>query len=66
MKTSEIRELSAPELKERILEEREVLVRMKLNHTVSPLDNPVKIRYQRRLVAKLITEVKRRELNKVD
>ncbi len=66
MKTSEIRELSTPELKERIQEERTSLTHMKLNHVVSPLDNPVQIRYQRKTIARLITEEKRRELNKED
>ncbi len=41
MKNSEVRELSDKELLERIENEKETLVRMKLNHAVSPLDNPI-------------------------
>jgi len=66
MKNSEIRELSTPELLEKIGEEKLVLTRMKINHTVSPLDNPVKLREQRRTIARLLTEKTRRELNKED
>ena len=40
MKTSEIRELSAAELAERIEAEKANLLRMKVNHAVSPVENP--------------------------
>ena len=57
MKNSEIKELSLKELKERIDSERELLNRLKLNHAVSPLDNPIKIRDSRKNVARLNTEL---------
>jgi large subunit ribosomal protein L29 len=57
MKTSEIKELSLKELKERIESESELLTRMKLNHAVSPLDNPIKIRDSRKDVARMNTEL---------
>jgi large subunit ribosomal protein L29 len=44
MKTSEIKELSTRDLIERIDTERTMLVRIKLNHAITPLDNPQKIR----------------------
>jgi large subunit ribosomal protein L29 len=57
MKNSEIKELSTKELKERIETERELLTRLKLNHAVSPLDNPIKIRDSRKNVARMSTEL---------
>jgi large subunit ribosomal protein L29 len=60
MKTSEIKELSTKELKERIDTENELMVRMKLNHAVSPLDNPIKIRDSRKNVARMKTELVKR------
>lgn len=63
MKNSEIRELSDKELKEKIEDEKAHLVRLKLNHVVSPLDNPNKLRESRRLVARLNTELRKRELS---
>ncbi len=57
MKTSEIKELSNQELVERIDNEKSMLVRMKLNHAISPLDNPQKIKYASRTIAKLMTEI---------
>lgn len=63
MKTSEIRELSTSDLRERIDTERTMLVRMKLNHAITPLDNPQKIRQVKLTIARLLTELRHRELN---
>ena len=38
MKTAEIKELTTAELQERLAAEKEALVRMQLNHSISPLD----------------------------
>jgi large subunit ribosomal protein L29 len=64
MKISEIRELSTPDLFERIDTEKTMLVRLKLNHAISPLDNPQKIKGARRTIARLMTELRGRELSK--
>lgn len=63
MKNSEVKEMSLKDLKERIESEKETLVRMKMNHVVSPLDNPIKLRESKRNVARLLTELRNRELN---
>ena len=63
MKISEIRELSTPDLIERIDTEKTMLVRMKLNHAITPLDNPQKIRQVKLTIARLLTELRNRELN---
>ncbi|HNX85149.1 MAG TPA: 50S ribosomal protein L29 [Bacteroidales bacterium] len=63
MKSSEIRELSNQELLERIDNEKTALVRMKLNHAISPLENPQKIKESRKTVARLMTEMRKREIN---
>ncbi len=62
MKSSEINELTLRELEERIDNEKNFLTKMKLNHAISPLDNPLKIRGVRRNIARLQTEFQRREL----
>ena len=64
MKTSEIRELSTSDLIERIDTERTMLVRMKMNHAITPLDNPQKVREVKLTIARLLTELRTRELNK--
>jgi large subunit ribosomal protein L29 len=64
MKTSEIKQLSTPDLLERIVTEKTMLVRLKLNHAISPLDNPRKITEARLTIARLMTELRTRELSK--
>lgn len=63
MKSSEIRELTTQEILERIDNEKTSLVRMKLNHAITPLDNPNKIKQTRGNIARLLTELRKRELN---
>ncbi len=61
MKTSEIRELSISDLIERIDTEQTMLVRMKLNHAITPLDNPQKLKQTKITIARLLTELQKRE-----
>jgi large subunit ribosomal protein L29 len=61
MKTSEIRELSTPDLVERIDTEKTMLVRMKLNHAITPLDNTQKLKQAKITIARLLTELRARE-----
>jgi large subunit ribosomal protein L29 len=63
MKNAEIKELTSKEIQERIDAEKEALIRMKLNHVVSHLDNPLKIQHARRNIARLMTELHQRSLN---
>jgi len=54
--------MSTGELKERLVEERKQLRKLKLNHAVSPLENPLKIQVYRKTVARMLTELHTREL----
>ena len=63
MKTAEIRELSTKELIERIDAEASSYSQKKLNHSISPSENPAQIKQQRRTIARLKTELRQRELN---
>jgi large subunit ribosomal protein L29 len=62
MKSSEIKELSLQELQERLENEQSLMVRMKMNHAVSPLDNPNKIVETRKNIARLKTEFRARQM----
>ncbi len=62
MKTSEIKELTVKEIVEKLQVEKENLLRLKLNHAVSPLDNPMKIQVSKRDIARLKTVLREREL----
>ena len=63
MKASEIKELTDKEIQERIQLEKETLTRLNMNHAVSPLDNPMKIKEARKNIARLQTIKRQRELN---
>ena len=60
MKQSEIFELTNKELKERLDNEKDYMSRLRLNHAISPLDNPNKIVETRRRIARMMTEITRR------
>ena len=55
MKIAEVKELTNKELLERLQAEQEILTRLRMNHSVSPLDNPMKIRESRRNIARMKT-----------
>lgn len=61
MATNEIKGLSDQELIEKIKEEKAGLNKLLLNHTISPVENPSKIRVNRRNIAKMLTEVTNRK-----
>ena len=64
MKIKEIKELTTEELVERIQTEVGNYSQMKLNHAVTPLENPSQIKAARRDIARMKTELHQRELNK--
>ena len=66
MEQEVIRELSTAELIERLEDESKQLVKLKLNHAVSPLENPNKIKAYRRIVARIKTELRKRELEELN
>lgn len=61
MKNAEVKGLSTKELKEKVDADAASLDQMKINHSISPLDNPAKIKQLRRTVARLKTELHQRE-----
>ena len=64
MKISEIRELTTPELEERIETETANYVNMKFNHTISPLEDNSQIKKLRRDIARMKCELHARKINK--
>ncbi len=63
MKNSEVRELTTKEIEERVDAEKTVLLKLKMNHAVSPLDNPMKMKRTRKDVARMMTELRKRQLS---
>ncbi|ARS37409.1 50S ribosomal protein L29 [Pontibacter actiniarum] len=62
MKNSEITALSTAELQEKLNTEKANMQNMRFAHAISPLENPMKIRETKRLIARLNTEIRRREI----
>ena len=63
MKQQVIRELSTIELRERLEEEKKQYLKLKMNHAVSPLENPMKIKDYQKTIARMQTELQNRNLN---
>lgn len=63
MKQDIVRDLTTDEIRERIKEEKAGYSKLKISHAVSPVENPLKIRSTRRLIARLETELKKRTSN---
>ncbi len=65
MKNNVIKELSTSELQERLAADKMQLNKMKINHAVTPLENPNKIKEARKDVALIKTELRKRELDSI-
>jgi large subunit ribosomal protein L29 len=63
MKIAEIKDLTTPELKERLDVETKAYEQKKINHSISPLDNPASITQARKQIARMKTELRWREIN---
>ena len=64
MKKEEIKELTTTDLQDRLEQMEKEYRQMVINHSVSPLDNPAKIKADRRMIARIKTELRARELKK--
>jgi large subunit ribosomal protein L29 len=62
MKSAEIKDLSINDLQEKIVEMELMQQKVVITHSISPLENPLQIRWSRRDIARLKTELRKREL----
>ena len=62
MKQSEIKDLSVTALQEKLNQTKKAYADLKMAHAISPIENPLQIRIVRRSVARLVTELTKREL----
>ena len=61
MKNSELRSLTVEELQQRLVSEKENLIKLRFAHAISPIENPMKIREARKLVARISTLLNQKE-----
>ena len=64
MKSSVLIEMPDNEISDLLLEEKDRLAKIKMSHAVSPLENPHQIRFTKRTIARILTELRRREIDK--
>lgn len=64
MNNSEIKNLTAAELKDKIAAEKEALRKIQFAHKISSIENPMRINQNRKLIARLKTELRAKELQK--
>jgi large subunit ribosomal protein L29 len=62
MKQSEIKELSTTDLNEKLGAVRKNYSDLKMAHAITPMENPLQLRSLRRTVARIATELTKREL----
>ena len=61
MNQSEVLKLSNEQLKEQLVEQKMKYNELKMAHAVSPLENPIQIRFIGRSIARIVTEINNRE-----
>ncbi|MFL2609604.1 MAG: 50S ribosomal protein L29 [Flavobacteriaceae bacterium] len=61
MKQQEVIKLSNDELKEQLVENKKKINELKMAHAVSPLENPIEIKAIRKSIARILTELTKRD-----
>jgi large subunit ribosomal protein L29 len=61
-KGTHLKELTLQELQDKLQDERSMLTKLRFNHTVSPIENPMQLRAKRKELARILTELRKREL----
>ena len=64
MKIAEIKNIETKELVEKLEAAVDALNKKKINHSISPVENPSRIKEARRTIARIKTVLRQRELNK--
>lgn len=64
MKNTELRGLNLEELKNKLIVEKDNYQKIKFAHSITPIENPMKIKEIRKLVARIQTELKAKETSK--
>ena len=61
-KGTDLKDLTEVELRDKLSDERSTLTKLRFNHAVSPIENPMMMRQKRKEVARILTELRKREL----
>ena len=61
MKDTSLTEMPINELNDLLVSEKDRLNKLKMSHAVSPLENPLSIKYSRKKIARIMTELSLRK-----
>ena len=61
MKKADLSQLSTSDLQEKLKEERTGLDKMWFTHTITPVENPMRIPLAKKTIARMLTELRKRE-----
>ena len=62
MKKADLSQVSTADLREKLKEERNGLDKMTFTHAISPIENPMRMPHAKKTVARILTELRKREL----
>ena len=62
MKKTDLSQTSTADLQEKLKEERNSLDKMHFTHSISPIENPMRIPHAKKSIARMLTELRKREL----
>lgn len=62
MKKADLSQVSTKDLQEKLKEERAGLDKMCFTHAISPIENPMRIPHAKKSVARMLTELRKRQL----
>jgi large subunit ribosomal protein L29 len=60
-KGTDLKDLTVQELRDKLAEERQTLHKLRFSHAVSPIENPMQLRFKRKDIARVLTELRKRE-----
>jgi len=60
MKAQVLTDMPENELQDLLATEREKLIKMKMSHAVTPMENPLQIKFTRKAIARVMTELSKR------
>ena len=60
MKYDELKSLALEELEIKLNEEKAIMEKLRFSHSISPIENPMKIKVQRKIVAQILTEISKK------
>ena len=63
MKKADLSQTSTADLQEKLKEERNALDKMFFTHSISPIENPMRIPHTKKSIARVMTEIRKRELS---